>query len=84
MPSRLNRKVSSIAAYEKKYPVSVLPMKNLDKGYAPQTLAYNLLYNQTSSPFLALFREAVFGDGVTTALKNAQPVWDRILDQAQA
>jgi multiple sugar transport system substrate-binding protein len=71
-------------AYEKKYPVSVLPLKNLDKGYAPQTLAYNLLYNQTSSPFLALFREAVFGDGVTTALKNAQPVWDRILDQAQA
>jgi multiple sugar transport system substrate-binding protein len=71
-------------AYEKKYPLSVLPLKNLDKGYAPQTLSYNLLYNQTSSPFLALFREAVFGDGVTKAMKNAQPVWDRILDQAQA
>lgn len=71
-------------SYEKKYPLSVLPLKNLDKGYAPQTLAYNLLYNQTSSPFLALFREAVFGDGVTKAIKTAQPVWDRILDQAQA
>jgi multiple sugar transport system substrate-binding protein len=71
-------------AYTKKYPISVLPVSNLDKGYAPQTLAYNLLYNQTSSPFLALFREAVFGAGVSTAMNDAQPVWDRILDQAQA
>jgi multiple sugar transport system substrate-binding protein len=71
-------------AYEKKYPLSVLPLSHLDKGYAPQTLAYNLLYNQTSSPFLALFRDAVFGSGVTKAMKDAQPVWDRILDQAQA
>ncbi|AMM22085.1 ABC transporter substrate-binding protein [Frondihabitans sp. PAMC 28766] len=71
-------------SYDKKYPLSVLPLSNLKKGYAPQTIAYNLLYNQTASPFLALFREAVFGDGVTKALKAAAPVWDRILDQSQA
>ena len=71
-------------AYEQKYPISVLPLKNLDKGYAPQTLAYNLLYNQASSPFITMFREAVFGAGVMTAMKQAQPAWDRILDQAQA
>ncbi|MCU1528132.1 MAG: transporter substrate-binding protein [Frondihabitans sp.] len=70
--------------YEKKYPLSELPLKNLDKGYAPQTIAYNLLYNQPSSPFLTMFREAVFGDGVANAMKAAQPQWDRILDQAQA
>lgn len=71
-------------AYEKKYPLSVLPLSNLDKGYAPQTLAYNLLYNQTASPFLALFRGAVFGDSVSKAMTTAQSTWDRILDQAQA
>ena len=72
------------ADYIKKYPISELPLKNLDKGYAPQTLPYNLLYNQPSSPFLTMFREAVFGAGVTPAMKAAQPAWDRILDQAQA
>ncbi|ROQ39627.1 carbohydrate ABC transporter substrate-binding protein (CUT1 family) [Frondihabitans sp. PhB188] len=70
--------------YEAKYPLSVLPLKNIDKGYAPQTLAYNLLYNQPSSPFFSMFREAVFGSGVTQAMKTGQIAWDRILDQAQA
>ena len=69
----------------KKYPLSVLPLSNLEKGYAPQTLAYNLLYNQTSSPFLALFREAVFGERRHQGPERPlRPVWDRIIDQAQA
>ncbi|RKR76627.1 ABC transporter substrate-binding protein [Frondihabitans australicus] len=71
-------------SYEKKYPLSILPLKNLDKGYAPQTLAYNLLYNQTASPFLAMFREAVFTGTVSGALKTGQSTWDRILEQSQA
>ena len=71
-------------SYQRNYPISELPLKNLERGYAPQTLAYNLLYNQPSSPFITMFREAVFGDGVTAAMKTAQPAWDRILDQAQA
>lgn len=71
-------------SYQRNYPISELPLKNLERGYAPQTLAYNLLYNQPSSPFITMFREAVFGDGVTAAMKTAQPTWDRILDQAQA
>ncbi|MET4782491.1 extracellular solute-binding protein [Glaciihabitans sp. UYNi722] len=71
-------------AYRKKYPLAALPLDNLDKGYAPQTLAYNLLYNQAAGPWLAMFRAAVFGSSVASAMKQAQMAYDRILDQAQA
>ncbi|MBC7723630.1 MAG: extracellular solute-binding protein [Burkholderiaceae bacterium] len=69
--------------YREKYPLTVLPLENLDKGYAPQTLAYNLLINQPSGPFLRMFREAVFGSGTLPAMKAAQSGFDRILEQAQ-
>ena len=57
---------------------------DIEKGYAPRTLAYNLLNNQPSSPYFAMFREAVFGSGSAAAMKTAQSDYQRILDQVQA
>jgi multiple sugar transport system substrate-binding protein len=78
------RSDAATSTYRETYPLAVLPLDNLDKGYAPQTLAYNLLVNQQAGPFLGMFRSAVFGADVTGAMKVAQTAYDRILDQAQA
>ncbi|MFJ3383681.1 MULTISPECIES: ABC transporter substrate-binding protein [unclassified Curtobacterium] len=71
-------------AYRKQFPLAFGPLDAIDKGYAPQTLAYNLLVNQPSSPYFAMFREAVFGAGVSSAMRTAQSDYQRILDQVQA
>jgi multiple sugar transport system substrate-binding protein len=71
-------------AYRKQFPLAYGPLDAIDKGYAPQTLAYNLLVNQPSSPYFAMFREAVFGAGVSAAMRTAQSDYQRILDQVQA
>jgi multiple sugar transport system substrate-binding protein len=71
-------------AYRSKFPLAFGPLDAIDRGYAPQTLAYNLLNNQPSSPYFTMFREAVFGAGVDAAMKATQPAYDRILSQAQA
>ncbi|MCJ1714635.1 ABC transporter substrate-binding protein [Microbacterium sp. M1A1_1b] len=71
-------------AYRKQFPLASGPLDAIDKGYAPRTLAYNLLVNQPSSPYFAMFREAVFGDGVSGAMRTAESDYQRILDQVQA
>lgn len=78
------RSDAATPAYKEKFPLAALALQNIDRGYAPQTLPYNLLYNQAAGPWLAMFRRAVFGDGVAPAMAAAQVSWDRILDQAQA
>ncbi|WFR66867.1 extracellular solute-binding protein [Curtobacterium flaccumfaciens] len=78
------RSDAATPAYRKKYPLGFGPLDALDKGYAPRTLAYNLLNNQPSSPYFAMFREAVFGSGAGAAMKTAQSEYQRILDQVQA
>ena len=65
------------------YPLAAAPLLQIEEGYAPVTLAYNLLYNQSDSPFFAMFREAVFGGDVDSAMRDAQEAYDRILTQAQ-
>jgi len=65
------------------YPQAVAPLDALDRGYAPPTLAYNLLFNQPDSPFIAMFRQAVFDGDIDGALKAGQDGFDRILEQAQ-
>lgn len=69
--------------YREEHPLAVLPLEQISQGYAPRTLSYNLLFNQADSPYLAMFREAVFGRGVDPALEAAQAEFDRILEQAQ-
>lgn len=64
------------------YPLAAAPLLEIEEGYAPVTLSYNLLYNQADSPFFAMFREAVFGGDVDGAMRDAQEAYDRILTQA--
>jgi multiple sugar transport system substrate-binding protein len=74
---------AATAGFQKKYPLGTAPLDDIGRGYAPVTLAYNLLYNQADSPWIAMFRKAVFGGDVDGALREGQQSYDRILDQAQ-
>jgi multiple sugar transport system substrate-binding protein len=65
------------------YPQAVAPLDRIDRGYAPPTLAYNLLFNQPDSPWIAMFRQAVFDGDIDGALEAGQQGFQRILDQAQ-
>jgi multiple sugar transport system substrate-binding protein len=69
--------------FRQKYPLNLAPLEHLDKGYAPVTLAYNLLFNQADSPWIGLFRKAVFDGDLEGALRDGQQAFDRILRQAQ-
>ncbi len=70
-------------AFRKKNPLDVAPLDHLDRGYAPTTLAYNLLFNQPDSPWIGMFRRAVFDGDVEGALQQGQHDFDQILHQAQ-
>lgn len=65
------------------YPLDVVTLNQIHKGYAQVTLAYNLLYNQADSPWIAMFRKAVFGGDLHGALAQGQQAYDRILTQSQ-
>lgn len=78
------RSDAATPAYRKQFPLASATLDNITKGYAPQTLAYNLLVNQPSSPYFTMFRTAVYGAGVAQAMKAAQPEYDRILAEAQS
>jgi multiple sugar transport system substrate-binding protein len=71
------------AEFRAAYPQAVAPLDQLDRGYAPPTLAYNLLFNQPDSPFIAMFRQAVFDGDIDGALKTGQDGFDQTLEQAQ-
>ncbi|PUB31939.1 carbohydrate ABC transporter substrate-binding protein (CUT1 family) [Promicromonospora sp. AC04] len=70
--------------FAESYPLAVPPLESLTSGYAPTTLAYNLIYNQQDGPWLRMFRSAVFDGEVDAAMQEAQTTYDRILRQAQA
>lgn len=65
------------------YPLAAAPLLQIERGYAPVTLAYNLLYNQADSPWIELFRRAVFDGDLEGALRAGQERYDRILTQSQ-
>ncbi|MBB2902494.1 multiple sugar transport system substrate-binding protein [Kineococcus radiotolerans] len=69
--------------YREKYPLAVAPLDGIEGAYAPTTLAYNLLFNQQDSPWIAAFRRAVFDGDLDGALTQGQKDFDRILEQAQ-
>jgi multiple sugar transport system substrate-binding protein len=69
--------------FRAKYPLGTAPLDHLDRGYAPVTLAYNLLFNQADSPWIGMFRRAVFDGDLDGALRAGQSAFDRILRQAQ-
>lgn len=71
------------AEFRQKFPQAVAPLDRLDRGYAPPTLAYNLLFNQPDSPFIAMFRRAVFDGDIDSALAAGRRGFDQTLEQAQ-
>jgi len=71
------------AKFRRAFPQAVAPLHQLNRGYAPQTLAYNLLFNQPDSPFIAMFRRAVFDGDIDGALRAGQRGFDQTLKQAQ-
>ncbi|GAA3888831.1 ABC transporter substrate-binding protein [Streptomyces sedi] len=71
-------------AFRARWPLAAPPLLELDAGHAPLSLAYARIYNQNDGPWLAMIREAVFGDGVERALRAAQPRFDEILRQGDA
>lgn len=80
MPVRSDSADADFAAV---YEQAAVPVANLDQGYVPSTLPYNLLYNQQAGPWLAMIRRAVFDRDIPGAMAEAQSEYDRILTQAQ-
>ncbi|MFC4243958.1 ABC transporter substrate-binding protein [Gryllotalpicola reticulitermitis] len=78
------RNDADTTSFRTQYPLDTTPLENLDLGYAPQTLAYNVAINQADGPFLAMFRKAVFDGDVDGALDQAQTSLDRLLKETQA
>jgi multiple sugar transport system substrate-binding protein len=77
------RQDAATPKFRRQNPLDVAPLDHLHRGYAPTTLAYNLLYNQADSPFIGMFRKAVFDGDVDGALRDGQSNFDQILHQAQ-
>jgi multiple sugar transport system substrate-binding protein len=77
------RSDAATADFRKAFPQAVAPLDQIKRGYAPPTLAYNLLFNQSDSPWIAMFRRAVFDGDVDGALETGQKGFQQILDQAQ-
>lgn len=69
--------------YREEFPLATVSLDDIDAAYAPTTLAYNLLFNQPDSPWIASFRQAVFDGDLEGALADGQEDFDRILAQAQ-
>ncbi|MBA8792443.1 multiple sugar transport system substrate-binding protein [Friedmanniella endophytica] len=70
--------------FRREHPFAVPTLLELDKGYAPTSLAYNVLYNQSDGPWLTMLRRAVFDGQTEAAMAQAQVSYDRLLQQAQA
>lgn len=78
------RSDAATPAFRKAFPLAVPTLDAIDAGYAPTTLVYNLIYNQSNGPWLAMFRRAVFEGQVEAAMDEAQKGYERILKAAQA
>jgi multiple sugar transport system substrate-binding protein len=72
-------------AYQKQYPFDAVAVRALSSGYAPKTLAYNVIFNQPGGPWLTLFTDVVFGGAdVDGALRTAQGQFADALTEADS
>ena len=78
------RSDAATSDFRSKYPFAVPTLTAIDKGFAPVTLAYNLIYNQSDGPWLKMLRRATFQHETEAAMAEAQTTFDRLLRQAQA
>lgn len=67
------------------YPLMLPGMQRMNDGFAAPTSAYQQLTNAVQSPWLAMFRAAVFGDDpLESVLERAQTETQRVLEVNQA
>lgn len=70
--------------FRDEYPLAVPPLEEIEAGYAPVSLSYNRIYNQSDGPWLAMIRRAVFDGEVEAAMDEAQTRYDETLRQGDA
>lgn len=71
--------------FAQKFPLMVPGMERMNEGFAAPTTLYTQLTNTVQSPWLAMFREAVFGDDdLDTVLRRGQEETARVLEVNQA
>ncbi|GAB3177252.1 sugar ABC transporter substrate-binding protein [Nesterenkonia halophila] len=70
--------------FAEQYPLMVPPLESIDAGYAPRTLSYSRLFNQSDGPWLEIFRRAVFDGEIDAALEEGQDGFDTVLEQGDA
>lgn len=71
-------------AWQKQYPLSAVSEVALQHSSMDKTIAYNVVINQQSGPFLTLYTKAVFGTGnINALLSSSQQLFTRTLDAAQ-
>lgn len=73
-------------AWQRKYPLSAVSEVALQHSAMDKTIAWNVLINQQSGPFLQLFTTAVFGTGnvdIASLLRSRQHQFTQVLDAAQ-
>lgn len=78
------RSDAATADFRSKYPLAVPTIESITKGFAPVTLGYNLIYNQSDGPWLKMLRRAAFQGETEAAMAEAQTTFDRLLKQTQA
>ncbi len=69
--------------YRKRFPLDVVALENLERAYAPTTLAYNTSFNQVDGPWFQMFQQAVYDGDVDGAIESGQEGFTRSLEQAQ-
>lgn len=77
------RSDAATPAFMEKYPLALPTLENIDRGYAPTTLGYNLLFNQPDSPWIGMLRRSALDGDVDGALEAGQAGFQRIIEQSQ-
>ena len=72
------------SAFAAKYPYDAVALNTLHYGSVEYTLAYNAVFNNPGSPWLAMFDEAVYKDNVNQALQIGQSGIQATLNQADS
>jgi multiple sugar transport system substrate-binding protein len=72
------------SSFASKYPYDAVALNTLKYGSVEYTLAYNAVFNNPGSPWLAMFDEAVYSKNLTKALQIGQSGIQTTLNQADS
>ena len=65
--------------FQKANPLDAVALRALAHGVAPDTTAYNSIFNQAGGPWLSLFDTAVINGRIRSAMSAAQQGFDQLL-----